>query len=81
MTVRELRHFIQRTMRLSHIDQPVMLMTLLQHGGQATSRVIAHALLASDESQIEYYQQVTRQMVGQVLQAIKLSSEPARPID
>ena len=36
--------FIQRTMRMSHIYQPVMLMELLNRGGSASRREIAAAL-------------------------------------
>ena len=59
--------FIQRTMRMSHIYQPVMLMELLNRGGSASRREIAAALLDRDESQLEYYEHVTTNMVGKVL--------------
>lgn len=52
---------------MSHIYQPVMLMTLLQHGGTASTREIAKAILLDDQSQIEYYENITRNMVGRVL--------------
>ena len=52
---------------MSHIYQPVMLMTLLQHGGIASTREIAKAILLDDQSQIEYYENITRNMVGRVL--------------
>ena len=59
--------FIQHTMRMSHIYQPVMLMELLNRGGRASRREIAAALLLRDESQLEYYEHVTTNMVGSVL--------------
>ena len=67
MTYVELVDFIERRMRMSHIYQPVMMMTLLQRNGQASTRDIAKAILHDDESQIEYYENITRNMVGRVL--------------
>jgi ATP adenylyltransferase len=63
----ELVNFVRHRMRMSHIYQPVMLMTLLQHGGASSTEEIARTLLANDQSQIEYYRLVTRNMVGKVL--------------
>jgi diadenosine tetraphosphate (Ap4A) HIT family hydrolase/5-methylcytosine-specific restriction endonuclease McrA len=54
-------------MRMSHIYQPVMLRHLLQHDGVGNRRKIAEALLADDQSQIEYYEQIVQKMVGRVL--------------
>ena len=62
-----LSDFIRHTMRMSHIYQPVMLMELLGRGGRASRRQIAAALLQRDESQLEYYEHVTTNMVGKVL--------------
>jgi ATP adenylyltransferase len=62
-----LYHFIQNEMRMSHVYQPVMLRILLVQGGQASVRDIAKALLSEDQSQIEYYEQITKRMVGRVL--------------
>ena len=59
--------FIDKKMRMSHIYQPVMLMALLSKGGKCHEREIASELLARDESQIEYYTQITNNMVGRVL--------------
>lgn len=68
MTFDELKTFIQQTMRMSHIYQPVMLMTLLENGGRASIREIAASILAHDQSQVEYYEKITKAMVGRVLQ-------------
>jgi diadenosine tetraphosphate (Ap4A) HIT family hydrolase len=54
-------------MRMAHIYQPVMIRELLQHGGRASIRQIAAAFLARDESQLEYYEQITKAMPGKVL--------------
>ncbi len=54
-------------MRMSHIYQPVMLIELLKNGGISSCRKIAKSLLNEDESQIEYYEKITKNMVGKVL--------------
>ena len=63
----DLEYFIKQKMRMSHIYQPVMIKTLLHNGGQATTEEIAQALLAYDQSQVEYYSLRTKTMVGKVL--------------
>src|SRR5262249_46838549 len=67
MSYEMLFDFIDKKMRMSHIYQPVMLMALLSKEGKCHEREIASELLARDESQIEYYTQITNNMVGQVL--------------
>ena len=62
-----LRDFIQHQMRMSHIYQPVMIKKLLEQAGKASIRDIAAAFLARDESQLEYYEQITKNMPGKVL--------------
>jgi diadenosine tetraphosphate (Ap4A) HIT family hydrolase len=62
-----LKNFIQKQMRRSDIYQPVMIKTLLGNAGRATSREVASALLAHDESQIEYNEHITEQMPGKEL--------------
>ena len=63
----DLMHFISKQMRMSHIYQPVMIKALLENGGEATTEMIAQALLAHDQSQVEYYSLRTKAMVGKVL--------------
>ena len=67
MEFHALLDFIQTRMRMAHIYQPVMIRTLLDHRGEAADEQIAKNLLSNDRSQIEYYQQITRNMVGRVL--------------
>jgi ATP adenylyltransferase len=62
-----LRDFIQNKMRMAHIYQPVMIRELLTRGGKASIRNIAGAFLARDESQLEYYEQITKNMPGKIL--------------
>lgn len=66
-TYEQLAHFITHEMRMSHIYQPVMLRELLLHRGSGSVSKIAKALLNEDRAQIEYYEQITKNMVGRVL--------------
>lgn len=61
-----LRDFLLYRMRMSHVYQPVMLRTLREKGGSATAQEIAAAFLALDESQLEYYEHITKAMPGRV---------------
>lgn len=62
-----LRDFILKQMRMSHIYQPVMIRELLVRGGKTSIRNIASAFLSHDLSQLEYYEQITKNMPGPVL--------------
>lgn len=62
-----LRAFVLKEMRMSHIYQPAMLIKLLSNGGRATTEDIAKFLASFDRSQIEYYEHITKNMVGRVL--------------
>ncbi len=63
----ELAQFIKKKMRMSHIYQPVLLITLLENDGKCHESKIAEELLSYDKSQIEYYTTITNNMVGKVL--------------
>ena len=63
----KLSDFITKQMRMSHIYQPVMLIELLGRKGTASTTEIAKALLGYDISQVEYYEHITKNMVGKVL--------------
>jgi hypothetical protein len=67
MTFDDLADFIQNRMRMSHVYQPVMLTRLLTNRGHATVTDIARAILQHDESQVEYYERITNDIVGRVL--------------
>src|SRR5258708_18141260 len=67
MNFDELLQFVERDMRMAHVYQPVMLRELLSRNGRASVADIARALLNEDRSQIEYYSEITKNMVGRVL--------------
>jgi diadenosine tetraphosphate (Ap4A) HIT family hydrolase len=62
-----LKKFITEDMRMAHIYQPVMLRVLLDNGGRASRHAIASAFAAEDRAQIEYYEEIVRNMPGRVL--------------
>jgi ATP adenylyltransferase len=62
-----LRDFLATRMRMAHIYQPLMIRTLLTHGGKASIRQIASTFLSKDASQLEYYEEITKNMPGKVL--------------
>lgn len=59
-------------MRMSHIYQPVMIKCLLELGGVANKNLIAKKILEYDFSQVEYYENITNNMVGKVLRNHKI---------
>lgn len=69
MKYEELKEFISVKMRMSHVYQPVMLISLLENNGRCHETKIASALLAHDQSQLEYYTRITNNMVGKVLRS------------
>jgi ATP adenylyltransferase len=75
MNYRDFEDFIEKRMRMSHVYQPVMLITLLQGGGKASTTKIAKAILDHDESQIEYYEKIVGNMVGRVLRSHGLAKK------
>ena len=66
-TYEALKDFITSTMQTSHIYQPAMLAKLLLSSGEASLEDIARHLLAYDDSQVEYYEERVKAMVGEVL--------------
>jgi ATP adenylyltransferase len=66
-TYLKLKDFILNRMAMSHIYQPAMLIELLGNNGSSTVTGIAKALLEHDQSQVEYYEKITKNMVGRVL--------------
>jgi ATP adenylyltransferase len=67
MTYEDLKNFIANKMSLAHVYQPVMLKTLLENDGEASSETIAAQILAKDPTQLQYYVDRVKNMVGRVL--------------
>ena len=67
MNFSQLKKFITEDMTMSHIYQPVMLIELLKNKGSATEEEIAHIILNRDPTQLDYYIDKVRNMVGKVL--------------
>lgn len=62
-----LKKYIVEDMSMQHIYQPVMLIELLKNQGNATEEAIARVILNRDPTQVDYYIDKVRNMVGKVL--------------
>lgn len=67
MNYAQLKEFLVERMKMSHVYQPVMIKFLLRNKGIATDVDIAKEISLHDPTQIEYYQNITNNMVGRVL--------------
>jgi len=67
MNYEKLHHFIANEMRMAQVYQPVMLLQLLKNNGEASVRQIAQAILDKDPTQLEYFSEIVKNMVGHVL--------------
>ena len=74
--MRNLKAFIEKDMRMSHIYQPVMIWTLLNSGGRASIQDIAKEIAGYDQAMLEYYQERVKTMVGKVLTKNKIAVRP-----
>jgi len=63
----KLKKYISEEMRMSHVYQPVMILELLSNNGHSTVKQIAEAILRKDPTQIEYFSEIVKNMVGKVL--------------
>lgn len=75
MDFQDLKNSIQDRMHIEHVYQPVMIETLLESKNKVSIRKIAQAFLQLDESQIDYYKIVTRQMPRRVLKKHNIVSD------
>jgi hypothetical protein len=66
-TYERLRHYIAERMRMSHVYQPLMLMELLGRRSPAPAQDVARRILGEDVTQIDYYTERVKRMVGKVL--------------
>jgi ATP adenylyltransferase len=71
-TFGQLKEFLEEKMRMSHIYQPVMIKHLLRNNGAANAIDIAKDISLQDPTQLEYYQNITNNMVGRVLRNHKI---------
>lgn len=62
-----LKKYILEDMSMQHIYQPVMLIELLKNQGSASEETIARVILNRDPTQVDYYIDKVRNMVGKVL--------------
>ncbi len=63
-----LKRFITTEMKMSQIYQPLMLIELLKNmDGKASVKDIAQSILNKDPTQIDYFSQIVKNMVGRVL--------------
>lgn len=68
MTFSELKEFLERRMKQSHVYQPVLIRALVDSGGSATVRQLATIFVQQDESQLLHYEKTIRAMPVKVLQ-------------
>ena len=66
-TYQRLRQYIAERMRMSHVVQPLMLMELLGRRSPAPAQDVARRILGEDVTQIDYYTERVKRMVGKVL--------------
>ena len=69
MNFDQLLGFVKNKMKMSHIYQPLMLKSLVEAGGSATVRQLAHSFLSQDESQLRYYEDRIKRMPLPVLKS------------
>ena len=62
-----LRGYIAEQMRMSHVYQPLMLLELLGRSSPAPAQDVARRILGEDVTQIDYYTERVKRMVGKVL--------------
>ena len=67
MNFEDIKDFLLNRMRMSHVYQPVMIRKLLLEGGEVSIRDLAVEILVRDDSQVEYYESIVKNMVGRVL--------------
>jgi hypothetical protein len=66
-TYERLRDYIAKRIRMSHVYQPLMLMELLGRRSPAPAQDVARRILGKGVTQIEYYTERVKRMVGKVL--------------
>ena len=64
MTYEQLVDFLEPKMSMSHVYQPLLIRALVDAGGVATIRQLAHVFLAQDESQLVCYEKRIKETQG-----------------
>ena len=59
--------FILKSIRMSQVYQPVMLIEFLRNNGTATVEQIGRAILERDPTQVEYFSRIVKAMPGEIL--------------
>ncbi len=67
MNFEQIVDFLENKMSMSHIYQPLLLKGLVDSGGTATIRQLAHQFLSQDESQLQYYEKRIKEMPLRIL--------------
>lgn len=67
MDFEDLKSYLLHRMKMSHIYQPVMIKAIVESNEPVAAKTIAQRFLEMDQSQIEYYEVITKQMPGVVL--------------
>lgn len=60
MNFETLKQFVTEKMKMTEVYQPLVIRTLIENGGSASTRQLALAALPYDTSQIEYYEQIMK---------------------
>ena len=67
MTFQILKNYILKKMKMQHIYQPVMLKSIIENSGKASSKLIAKNFLSYDPWALKYYEDIVKIMPGKVL--------------
>ena len=67
MNYSQLKQYLLHDMRMSHVYQPLMLKTMLQRRDEAKALDIAREFLKYDDSQVEYYEKIVKNMPAKIL--------------
>ena len=60
MSFNILKNYIKNKMRMSHIYQPVMLKSIIENNGKASSKLIAKNFLSYDPWALKYYEDIVK---------------------
>ena len=81
MEFQELKEFIENKMRMSHIYQPLLIMTLLENDNAATLRQLAIEFVGRDEVQIDEYKKRIKNMPVKVLKKHEIIQQSGQLVE